>query len=381
MSHSVFVVMPTFNQARFIREAIDSVLDQGYEPLHLLVMDGASTDGTVEILRSYGNRLEFVSRRDRGQSDALNQGLARAHGDIVCWLNSDDTFVPGAIRTVVEAFRRHPEADFVYGKGWNVDVNGRLLGDSGVLPFNLWKLIHQRNYIHQPSCFFRRSLLDQVGLIAEDLHYVMDWELWIRFGAHKGVFLDEPLSCNRVHAQAKTQSGALRRWKEIRRMVRTYTDRRLPPVLWLYLLETLLTNVRADSRMKRLLLRPLSRLFHWGMAREMSGLYADGSLEPAFRFSVPSQATAGLVRLIVSPLSRYDPSALGRPPLSVRWRSELPAVRLVRSGGNGTGPGDHSAAERRRRTVHAFPVSSGLRRPSPLRQPVAAGPARGRVPR
>jgi len=322
MSHThVFVVMPTYNQARFIRQAIDSVLHQGYEPLDLLVMDGGSTDGTVEILRSYGDRLRFVSRRDRGQSHALNQGLARAQGDVVCWLNSDDAFMPGALRAVADAFRRHPEADFVYGKGWNIDEDGRLLGDSGVLPFNLWKLIHQRNYIHQPSCFFKKSLLDRVGLIAEDLHYVMDWELWIRFGAHQGVFLDEFLSCNRVHAQAKTQSGALRRWNEIRRMVRVYTDRRVPPVLWLYLLETLLASLRADSRVRRLLVRPLRRLFHWGMAREMSGLYPDGSLEPAFRFSVATQAAARSVRLVFSPLSRYDRTALGRPPVSVRWHS------------------------------------------------------------
>ncbi len=317
---SVFVVMPSYNQARFIRQAIDSVLHQGYEPLHLLVMDGGSADGTVEILRSYGNRLEFVSRKDRGQSDALNQGLARARGDIVCWLNSDDAFLPDALHMVADAFVRHPDAEFVYGKGWNVDENGRLLGDSGVLPFNLWKLIHHRNYIHQPSCFFRRSLLDKVGFIEEDLHYVMDWELWIRFGAYKGVFVDRFLSCNRAYAQNKTQSGALRRWGEIRRMVRRYTDRRLPPVLWLYLTETLLQEARA-RRLLRPLAGPLHWLFWWGMTRELSGLHADGSLEPAFSFTVPNRPDARRLRLTLSPLSRYDRAHLGRPPVHIRWRS------------------------------------------------------------
>jgi glycosyltransferase involved in cell wall biosynthesis len=317
---SVFVVMPSYNQARFIRQAIDSVLHQDYQLLHLLVMDGGSADGTVEILRSYGDRLEFVSGPDRGQSDALNRGLARACGDVVCWLNSDDAFMPGAIRAVADAFARHPDANFVHGKGWNIDEDGWLLGDSGALPFNLWKLIHHRNYIHQPSCFFRKSLLDRVGPVAEDLHYVMDWELWIRFGAHKGVFLDQFLSCNRVHGGAKTQSGALRRWKEIRRMVRSYTDRRFPPVLWLYLLEALLGEVRARPLLSRWLSRPLYRLFEWGMGREPSGLHADGALEPAFRFSVHNRAGRS-VRLTLSPLSRYDRAALGRPPLCVRWRS------------------------------------------------------------
>jgi hypothetical protein len=317
---SVFVVMPSFNQARFIRQAIDSVLHQGYEPLRLLVMDGGSTDGTVDVLRSYGDRLQFVSRPDRGQSDALNQGLSRAGGDILCWLNSDDALLPGAVRRVVDAFRREPEAEFVYGKGWNVDENGRLLGDSGVLPFNLWKLIHHRNYIQQPSCFFRRSLLDKVGPIVEDLHYVMDWELWIRFGAYRGVFLDEYLSCNRAHPQTKTQTGALRRWAEIRRMVRGYTDRRLPPVVWLYLAETVLQAVRS-RRLPRVLAGPLHWLFWWGMTCELSGLHADGSLEPAFAFSVPNRAGGGRVRLTLSPLSRYDRGALGRPSVHLRWRS------------------------------------------------------------
>jgi glycosyltransferase involved in cell wall biosynthesis len=314
----VFVVMPSYNQARFIRQAIDSVLAQDYEPLHLLVMDGGSTDGTVEILRSYGSRLEFVSRRDRGQSDALNQGLARADGDVVCWLNSDDAFLPGTLRAVADAFRQHPDAEFVYGKGWNVDEDGRLLGDSGVLPFNLWKLIHHRNYIHQPSCFFRKALLDRVGPIEEGLHYVMDWELWIRFGAYKGVFVERFLSCNRSYAANKTQSGALRRWHEIRRMVHRYTDRRFPPVLWLYLAETALQELRARPLLRRLS-EPLHRLFWWGMTRELSGLHADGSLEPAFAFSVPNRG--GRVRLVLSPLSRYDPSELGRHPVHVRWRA------------------------------------------------------------
>jgi glycosyltransferase involved in cell wall biosynthesis len=317
----VFVVMPSYNQARFIRQAIDSVLHQDYEPLRLLVMDGGSDDGTVDILRSYGDRLEFVSRRDRGQSDALNQGLARARGDIVCWLNSDDAFMPGALRTVADAFRRRPAADFVYGRGWNIDEQGRLLCDSGVQPFNLWKLIHHRNYIHQPSCFFRRSLLDRVGPVQEDLHYVMDWELWIRFGAHKGVYLEEFLSCNRVYAEAKTQSGALRRWAEIRRLVRSYTAQRFPPVLWLYLLETLLGRLHARPLLSRVLRRPLVWLFEWGMTRELSGLYPDGLLEPTFRFSVPNRTNGRSVRLTLSPLSRYDGQALGGRPVRVRWRS------------------------------------------------------------
>jgi glycosyltransferase involved in cell wall biosynthesis len=316
---SVFVVMPSYNQGRFIRQAIDSVFGQGYGPLRLLVMDGGSTDNTLDVLRSYGDRLAFVSGKDGGQSDALNRGFARADGDVVCWLNSDDAFVPGALAAVADAFRRHPEAQFVYGKGWDIDERGRILRDTGVQPFNLWKLIHHRNFIHQPSCFFRRSLLEKVGPIGQDLHYVMDWELWIRFGAYPGVYLDEFLSCNRLYAQTKTQSGAFRRWQEIRRMVRPYAGRAVPPVVWLYFLESLVQWLRA--RRLRRLAWPLDWLFRWGIHLELSGLHGDGSIEPAFAFTVPNPGRKESVRLTLSPLSRYDPAALGGPPVRISWRS------------------------------------------------------------
>jgi glycosyltransferase involved in cell wall biosynthesis len=316
----VSVVMPSYNHGRFIREAIDSVLSQDYAPIDLLVMDGGSTDDTVAILRSYGERLSFVSAKDKGQSDAINRGLGRVNGDIVCWLNSDDTFTPGAIRHVVQAFERHPDVDFVYGRGWNVDEAGRILTDSGVLPFNLWRLIHHRNFIHQPSCFFRRSLLAKAGLVREDLHYIMDWELWIRFGAYKGLYLDEFLSCNRTYAQNKTQSGCFRRWGEIRAVVGRYTNERLPPVVWIYFLESLLQVLQSASLPKRLL-RPLGRLFQWGIRKEMSGVYRDGSVAPTFFFSVGNPEGKSHVKVRLSPVSVYVPGRLGGPALTVTWQS------------------------------------------------------------
>ena len=226
----VSVVMPSYNHAKYLRAAIDSVLAQDYGALELIVIDGGSGDESVEILTSYGGRLEFVSARDRGQADAINRGFASARGDILCWLNSDDMFVPGVIPRVVRAFEDHPHVDFVYGRGWNITESGEI-EDAGVLTFDLWKLIHQRNFIQQPSCFFRRSLIDRVGPIDERLHYVMDWDLWIRFAAYRGLYVDEFWSYNRVHRQNKTQSGHFRRWAEIRRMVRRYTDVRWPPVM------------------------------------------------------------------------------------------------------------------------------------------------------
>jgi glycosyltransferase involved in cell wall biosynthesis len=326
--------MPSYNQGRFIRQAIDSVLGQEYPPKQLIVMDGGSSDETVSILRGYGDRLTFVSQRDGGQSDALNQGFARAQGELLGWLNSDDVYMPGAFEAAAQAFQQRPDVGFVYGRGWDIDELGRVIGDSGAQPFNLWKLLHHRNFLHQPSCFFRRSLLEAVGPVRTDLHYAMDYELWMRFGAHKGLFLDKPLSCNRVYASNKTQSGALRRWREVRDLVRASSNRRYPPALWAYLLEAVLQLLHG-RRGLGCLRYPLRRLLGKLMRAELSGHYADGGLAPAFAFSVPNAPGSTAARLLLSPLSRYAPARLGKAPLEISWKSsasERGTFRLLENG-------------------------------------------------
>jgi glycosyltransferase involved in cell wall biosynthesis len=330
----VSVVMPSYNHAQYLRTAIDSVLAQDYGALELIVMDGGSEDESVEILKSYGGHLEFVSVRDRGQTDAINRGFARARGDILCWLNSDDLFVPGVIPRVVRAFEDHPHVDFVYGRGWNIAESGEI-EDAGVLTFDLWKLIHQRNFIQQPSCFFRRSLIDRVGPVDERLHYVMDWDLWIRFAAYRGLYVDEFWSYNRVHRQNKTQSGHFRRWAEIRRMVSRYTDARWPPVMSLYLLEAILQRIRG-RRIPSVIEQTLVRIFSRGMRRDMSGRYADGGVDPSFRFSVGNPRGRDHVTLTLSPLSRYDRSRLGDEPVTIRWRANTGGAGVLALQENGT---------------------------------------------
>lgn len=314
------VVMPSFNHAKYIRMAIDSVLSQEEEGIELIVMDGGSTDHTVDLLRRYGDRLRFVSERDGGQADAINRGFQRARGDILCWLNSDDMFVPGALGRVIRVLQENPRAEFVYGRGWNVDESGRIIEDAGVLPFDLWRLIHQRNFIQQPSCFFRRSLLERVGPLDERLHYVMDWDLWIRFAAYRGLYVNDFWSYNRVYHDNKTQSGQLRRWREIQTMIRRYTDIRRPPVVRLYLLEALIQLVRS-RRLPPRLEDPLAREFERGMQRHMSGRYPDGSVRPRFHVSVGNPHHHPDILLTLSPLSRYDRSRLGAEPVPVHWRS------------------------------------------------------------
>lgn len=319
-SPRVSVVMPSYNHAKYLPMAIDSVLSQGYANVELIVMDGGSTDGSVDILRSYGHRLRFVSERDRGQADAINRGLAQATGDVLCWLNSDDMFMPAILPRVARAFTEHAAADFVYGRGWDIDEGGRVIDEAGVLTFDLWKLIHQRNFIQQPSCFFRRSLFERVGPVDESLHYVMDWDLWIRFAAYRGLFVDEFWSYNRVHSANKTQSGQFRRWAEIRRMVRRYTSSPWPPVTSLYLLEALLQRMRGTS-VPDSVEHALAEMFTRGMRRDMSGRYADGGVARRFRFSLGNPQGRRRITLTLSPLSRYDRSRRGAAPVTLRCRT------------------------------------------------------------
>lgn len=321
--HSVLtlsVVMPSYNHAHFIRESIESVLSQEYPHIQLLVMDGGSTDGTVDILKSYGAKLQFVSAKDRGQSDAINKGFSRVDGDIVCWLNSDDLFTPHAVNVVMNIFAEHPDVDYVYGNGWTIDEQGTMLGDSGVLPFNLWKLIHQRNFLQQPSVFFRKSLLDRVGMIDETLHYVMDWELWIRFSAYKGYFTKEFLSCNRTYNENKTQSGHFRRWREIFSVVRRYTDAACPPILPIYFLEVCIQFL-ASKRVPHRILTPMLNLLVKLMLSEMSGWYSDGRVRNRFRISVGNPERKKYFTIRMRPLSAISPKRIGASPVIFSWRS------------------------------------------------------------
>lgn len=326
--------MPSFNHARFIRAAIDSVLSQDYPNLDLHVMDGGSRDETVEILKSYGDRITWVSQKDNGQCDAINRGLKHLTGDVICWLNSDDLFTPGAIRTVAETFAAHPEVDFLYGKGWVINELGTKRHDGGVLPLDTWKLIHQRNFIQQPSCFFRRSLFDKVGPVDENLFYVMDWELWIRFASYRGMYVDEYLSCNREYGQNKTQSGQFKRWREIKGMIRRYSDTKWPPVLWLYFIEALVQSVRPWPLL-RYLEYPLSKIFFRGMLAEMSGRYRDGGVEQQFNISVGNPHGRRVLAIQFSPLSRYDASMRDDRKITIHWKnnhSERGELTLIENG-------------------------------------------------
>jgi glycosyltransferase involved in cell wall biosynthesis len=215
---SISVVVPSLNQATFLGQALDSILNQGYPNLEIRVYDGGSSDGSVEILRHYGPRLDYwVSERDRGPAHAINKGLAGAKGEILGWLNSDDMLTEDALRVVGRAFAEDPELDLVYANALYIDEENRLhLADHGGFRTGLYygemqspeRIPAYWSYVHavpQPTVFFRRRLLESCGVLDERYHFIFDFELFYRFAAGaKTRKLERTQAFYRIHRGAKT---------------------------------------------------------------------------------------------------------------------------------------------------------------------------------
>jgi glycosyltransferase involved in cell wall biosynthesis len=195
------IIIPSYNQGRFIRETIDSILSQDYRPIEVLVFDGASTDETVDVLKSYdAAELQWWSEKDRGVVDAVNKGLARARGEIVAIQSSDDVYVPGAFHTAAEAFEREPDVDLVYGDVEYIDAASRVTSRTNLPPFNLREYIGKLTFIPQPAAFFRASAMRVAGDWREDISYAADAEFYLRLALRGGVRkLDRVLARYRYH--------------------------------------------------------------------------------------------------------------------------------------------------------------------------------------
>jgi hypothetical protein len=182
----VSLLMPTLNQSAYLEIAVRSVLEQDYPHLELIVVDGLSTDGTLELLvklqREYGKRLRWVSQKDTGTSQAVNTALGLAQGDIIGWLNSDDMYAQGAVRRAVNFFKKQKTAQLVYGLAEHVDARGSFLGRYPTKsPSTPVSEFSDGCFICQPTVFMRRSALEEVGLLDESIKTAFDFELWLRF--------------------------------------------------------------------------------------------------------------------------------------------------------------------------------------------------------
>ena len=203
----VSIVTPSYNQARFLEATLRSVLAQDYPSIEYLVVDGASSDGSVEIIRRYADRLTWwVSEKDSGQSEAINKGLRRSQGEIVGWLNSDDVYLPGAVSAAVAAFRSNPSAGLVYGDALAIDADGKSFNVMRARQYTLTDLM-AFNIICQPAAFMRRSVLEQVNYLDPGYQLLMDNLLWMNM-AQKApiIYVPQTWAAARYHDQAKNRT-------------------------------------------------------------------------------------------------------------------------------------------------------------------------------
>ena len=207
-SVSISLVTCSYQQGAFIEATMRSVLDQHYPALEYMVIDGSSSDGTVDIIRRYADRLSYwVSEPDRGQSDALIKGFARARGDVQGWLCSDDLLLPGALESVGRYFATHPEVGAVYGDALWIDAAGNHLRPKKESGFHRLAFMFDHNYIPQPSMFWRRSLYEKVGGLDPEFHLAMDFDLWERFSQVTRIaHIPRYLSCMRFYPEQKTRA-------------------------------------------------------------------------------------------------------------------------------------------------------------------------------
>ncbi len=208
----VSVVVPSFQQGRFLDAALRSIVRQGYEPLEVLVVDGGSTDDSLDVIRRYEGQLAWwTSERDRGQADALNIGFARARGEIFGWLGSDDELLPGAIARVVEELQRSPETLLVYGEALFVDEHGEEIFPLEPRPFDVEAMVREcANHVVQPGSLFRRRAWELAGPLDVNGHYLFDFEFALRVGRVGGVrAIDDRLALYRVHDESKSGGASL----------------------------------------------------------------------------------------------------------------------------------------------------------------------------
>jgi len=214
----ISIITPSYNQGHFIEETIQSVLQQNYPDLEYIIVDGGSTDNTVEIINQYKSQIAYwISEKDNGQTHAINKGLAVATGEIIAYINSDDYYLPGTFFKVAEAFQNSPEIDLLHGRCRYVNEAGEKIGEQfgNIQSFeeiiDLWGVWWQKRQFVQPEVFWSRRITDRIGTFNEALHYVMDYDYWCRIlrAGGKVKRIEQELACFRFTANQKSNQSDL----------------------------------------------------------------------------------------------------------------------------------------------------------------------------
>lgn len=227
----ISIVTPSFNQAQFLDETICSVLSQNYPNLEYIIIDGGSTDGSIDIIRQHEKSLTFwTSEPDRGQADAINTGWCRATGEILAYLNSDDTYCPGALARISEAFAQYPAAALIFGRCFVIDEHSGVLRERHVRAVSFAELLRWSPSIPQPGAFFRRTAVEAAGHLNPNLHYTMDYDLCLKIGEKSEmVFIPYPIANMRHHPAAKTAVAPLKHIEEGITVIRDFFKQPHPP--------------------------------------------------------------------------------------------------------------------------------------------------------
>ncbi len=220
---TISIITPSYNQAHFLESTIKSVLNQDYPNLDYWIIDGGSSDGSINIIKKYDSRLKWLSEKDSGQAAAINKGLKRCSGEILGYLNSDDSLEPNSLFTVADFFKNHGETDFLIGRAHEINKSGHVISNYPVNPMD-WSKPQPTCSIAQPAVFWRRRVYEKIGGFNEDLHYVMDYEYWLR-GALAGFTFKHTntyLGNTRYHDLTKTSTAQVHVAREMIQVQRQY---------------------------------------------------------------------------------------------------------------------------------------------------------------
>lgn len=250
---SISVVVPSYNQGEFIEETLLSIIGQQYPNLELIVMDGGSTDKTVDIIKKYESHISYWhSRQDNGQGDAINKGFEISSGDILCWLNSDDVYLPGTLFKVAQMLGKNDEKKLIYGGCILFSQKGEFTQGRLPPPFDAEKLTYF-DYLQQPSCFWTKKLWQQTGKLNESYNYVLDWDWFIRASKQCNFIpVNKYFSLYRLHDQHKTGTGKNVRNQEVIKIVQEYAEEK-----WVHLyrdvdqeVDNLRTNLKSLNQLR-----------------------------------------------------------------------------------------------------------------------------------
>jgi glycosyltransferase involved in cell wall biosynthesis len=204
----ISIVTPSYNQVEFLERTILSVLNQNYPNFEYIIIDGGSTDGSVEMIKKYEQYLAYwTSEKDNGQTDAINKGFSQATGEILGWQNSDDIYMPRAFYEAIEKFSRNTDADLVFGNKYWIDEKDRIIRDARYVSFNYYSLLYEGSALSNQSTFWKKTLMDRIGFFNQNFKFCMDYDFWVR-ASKKGKFLliRNYLGATRYHKNTKTNT-------------------------------------------------------------------------------------------------------------------------------------------------------------------------------